>query len=444
MTGMKKIGLTALVLAMVVSLLAACSGRGSGDAAPGASSSALSSSSASSSSPSSSAESELGGRIVFLSHRTDYDSDGTYEEYARRFKEKYPNAEIEFETLTNYAQDIKVRITTGEAGDVLMIDPGINQSDLPKYFEPLPDSLFENAYFPDQRAWEGKRYGITTGVNTNGIVYNKRAFEKAGVEVPRTLDELYDAARKLKEAGIIPLYMNYGAQWPVGNWFEGAGWWISGDPKLHDKLVQSDTPFTMDGPFAKAIQIARTFVENGWVEPDLSTNNWEMSKGEVASGKAAMYFLGNWVIPQVIGAGAAPEDIGFFPLPYDNSGGPYNALLGGDYYIGVSKNSKNKELAIKWLEFFVRESGYQDQSGMMPIYKDQTPSVPQLAEFKSHNPNFIEEVPGDPRFNEIANKAEIGLWTGAQAQELIVAKDLKAAFDELNERWAKAKRELGY
>jgi len=54
---------------------------------------------------------------------------------------------------------------------------------------------------------------------------------------------------------------------------------------------------------------------------------------------------------------------------------------------------------------------------MMPIYKDQTPSVPQLAEFKSHNPNFIEEVPGDPRFNEIANKAEIGLWTGAQAQD---------------------------
>jgi len=32
-------------------------------------------------------------------------------------------------------------------------------------------------------------------------------------------------------------------------------------------------------------------------------------------------------------------------------------------------------------------------------------------------------VPGDPRFNGIANKAEIGLWTGAQAQELIVASE---------------------
>ena len=442
MTGMKKIGLTALVLAMVVSLLAACSGRGSGDAAPGASSSALSSSSASSSSPSSSAESELGGRIVFLSHRTDYDSDGTYEEYARRFKEKYPNAEIEFETLTNYAQDIKVRITTGEAGDVLMIDPGINQSDLPKYFEPLPDSLFENAYFPDQRAWEGKRYGITTGVNTNGIVYNKRAFEKAGVEVPRTLDELYDAARKLKEAGIIPLYMNYGAQWPVGNWFEGAGWWISGDPKLHDKLVQSDTPFTMDGPFAKAIQIARTFVENGWVEPDLSTNNWEMSKGEVASGKAAMYFLGNWVIPQVIGAGAAPEDIGFFPFPHDNSG-TVNAVLGPDYFMGVSKDSKNIEAAKAFVKFFVMDSGYDADSGFIPINKNNEPTLPQMAEFMSYNPNVLESVPSDSRFNEIANKAQIP-FTGEEIQQMAVAKDLKAEFDKLNQKWAAAKKELGY
>lgn len=439
---MKRTWLFALVLVLMFSLLAACGG-GNKDSENSASPSA--SSSASASQDGESPDTELSGTITFLSHRTDYESDGTFERYEAKFKEKYPNVDIEFETLTNYAQDVKVRITTGEAGDVLMLDPGIANKELPNFFEPLPDSLFENVYFPDQRAWEGKRYGITTGVNTMGIVYNKKAFEKAGItKVPTTLDELYDAARKLKEAGIIPLYMNYGAQWPVGNWFEGAGWWISGDPKLHDKLVQSDTPFTMDGPFAKAIQIARTFVENGWVEPDLSTNNWEMSKGEVATGKAAMYFLGNWVIPQVIGAGAAPEDIGFFPLPYDNSGGPYNAPLGGDYYIGVSKNSKNKELAFKWVEFFVKESGYQDDSGFMPVYKDQEPKVPQLAEFMSFKPNLIEEVPTDPRFNEIANKAEIGLWTGAAAQELIVAEDLQKAFDELNAAWAKAKKDLGY
>lgn len=437
--GMRKSVVWLSACLLVVGLLSGCGGKKEDSGATSSPSVSNSSDSAAG------GKSELSGKIKFLSHRTDYVNDGTFDKYIAKFKEKYPKAEIELEALTNYANDIKVRLTTGEAGDVLMLDPGIANKDLPTYFEPLPDSLFENAYFPDQRAWEGKRYAITTGVNTMGIVYNKKAFQKAGItKVPTTLDELYQAAQKLKDAGIIPLYMNYGAQWPMGNWFEGAGWWVAGDPKLHDRMVQSDTPFTLTDAYEKMINIARTFVEKGWVEPDLSTNNWEMSKGEVASGKAAMYFLGNWVIPQVIGAGAKPEDVGFFPFPYDNSGGPYNAPLGGDYYIGVSKNSKNKELAIKFLEFFVKESGYQDQSGFMPIYKDKQPNVPQLAEFKSFKPNLIEELPGDPRFNEIANKAEIPLWTGAVAQQLVKAKDVKAELDKLNKKWADAKKALGY
>jgi ABC-type glycerol-3-phosphate transport system substrate-binding protein len=423
---------------LVVSLLAACGGKNNeseGAASPSASASA---------SESASPSSNIGGKIKVLTHRTDFVNDGTMDKYVAKFKEKYPNAEIEFEALTNYAADIKVRLTTGEAGDVNMIDASLSNSDLPKYYEPLPDSMFENVYFPDLKAFEGKRYGIATGVNTQGIVYNKQAFKKAGIDkVPTTLDELYAAAQKLKDAGIIPLYMNYGAQWPVGNWAEGSVKYVAGDMKLFDKYVTDDAPFTVDGPWGKLMNIARTFVQKGWVEKDLATNNWEMSKGEVASGKAAMYFLGNWVIPQLIGAGAKSEDIGFFPLPYDNSG-KYNAPLGGDYFIGVSKDSKNKELALAWVNFFVKESGYQTDSGFMPIDKTAAPQVPQLAEFKSFNPTFLEEQATDPRFNEIANKAEIDLYVGKTTQSLIVAKDLQAEYDKLNKKWAAARKALGY
>lgn len=185
------------------------------------------------------------------------------------------------------------------------------------------------------------------------------------------------------------------------------------------------------------------FVQKGWVEKDLYTNNWEISKGEMATGKAAMYFLGNWVIPQVIGAGAASEDIGFFPLPYDNSG-KYNAPLGSDYFIAVSKDSKNKELATAWVDFFVKESGYVEDSGFMPIIKSAESSISQLAEFQSFNPTLIESEATDPKFNEIANKAQIGIGTGDYVQEYIVADDLQAAFDKLNAKWKEAKTALGY
>ena len=68
------------------------------------------------------------------------------------------------------------------------------------------------------------------------------------------------------------------------------------------------------------------------------------------------------------------------PLPYDNSG-KYNAPLGSDYFIAVSKDSKNKELATAWVDFFVKESGYVEDSGFMPIIKSAESSISRLAEF---------------------------------------------------------------
>lgn len=51
----------------------------------------------------------------------------------------------------------------------------------------------------------GKRYGLSTGTTTSGIVYNKRAFEQAGIpQIPQTLEQFYAACTKLKAAGITP------------------------------------------------------------------------------------------------------------------------------------------------------------------------------------------------------------------------------------------------
>ncbi|MFD0670774.1 ABC transporter substrate-binding protein [Cohnella sp. GCM10027633] len=270
------------------------------------------------------------GKLTVLTNRTDLVDDGTMDKYAAEFKLRYPGAEVAFEALTNYATDAQIRLTTGEAGDVLLIPGNIPNSELPNYFEPLPDAMFDDMYFGDQMAYKGKRYGLATGVSTQGIIYNKRAFAEAGVgRVPRTLDELYAAAGKLKAAGITPIYMNFGAQWPMKSWGEDSVWFTSGNADYLSEMVGQDAPWQPGNEWGRMIGIARTLVGRGYVERDLATNNWESSKSDVASGKAAMYYLGNWVIPQLVDAGAKPEDIGFFPMPYDNSG-KLNAPLGPD------------------------------------------------------------------------------------------------------------------
>lgn len=391
------------------------------------------------------AKSALKGEIVFATNRTDLVDNGVYDKYVQKFNEKFPDVKVTYAAFTNYEQDIRVKLTTGDAGDVVLIPGNISLADLGNFFEPLDDlGIFDQVRFPDHKAYEGKRYGVSTGASTEGIVYNKKAFEKAGItSVPKTLDEFYEACQKLKDAGITPILINYGAQWPMKQWGEVMVPFVSGDAEYLNKMVDQEAPFQVDNAWGQSFTILRTLIEKGYVEKDLATNNWEASKVEIGTGKAAMYFLGNWVINQVIEqGGAAPEDIGFFPFPTNNSGKIY-APLNPDYFMGVSKTSKNIEAAKEFVKFMIMESGYDADSGFIPINKNNEPTLPQLAEFMSHNPIMLENVPTTTDWNDIANKAQISFWTGEYIQPIAIAKDLKAELDKLNEKWAKAKKDLG-
>lgn len=50
-----------------------------------------------------------------------------------------------------------------------------------------------------------KAYGIPFASNASGIIYNVDLFQKAGVEIPETWDELIEVCEKLTAAGIQPL-----------------------------------------------------------------------------------------------------------------------------------------------------------------------------------------------------------------------------------------------
>ncbi|WP_040949983.1 ABC transporter substrate-binding protein [Gorillibacterium massiliense] len=383
----------------------------------------------------------LTGKITVLTNRIDLVENGVMAKYAREFTAKYPGAKVEFEGLSNYASDIMIRLSTMSFGDVLLIPNNIANKDLGNYYEPLDSSMFENLRFSDFKAYEGKRYGVATGASTEGIVYSKKAFAAAGItEIPTTLDAFYDACRKLKEHHIVPVYMNYGAQWPMKEWGETLVSYMSGDPEKLNEMADQDEPWQMDNDWGKGLTIAKTLINRGYVEPDLLANKWENSKVELAQGRAAMYFLGNWVVNQIVDAGANSNDIGFFPFPYDNNMEKRNAPITPDWFIGVSKFSSNKPLAKAWINFFVRESGFVDTSGFMPVDTTKESSLPQLQEFLSFHPVLVESTPPNDRFLDIATKAQIGLWTGDYIQDLLAGSSLEEGFQLLNQKWKEARQ----
>ncbi|MBY9080564.1 carbohydrate ABC transporter substrate-binding protein [Paenibacillus sp. HN-1] len=382
---------------------------------------------------------ELSGTIVMLTNRVDLIENGTMDGYVKQFKQLYPEADVQIEGLSDYATDILVRLSTRDAGDVLLLPVNLPYYELEDFFEPLPSSLTAGESFQSFVSYGGHKYGMVTGNITEGIIYNKKAFKEAGVDkVPQTLDEFYEACAKLKNAGIIPLYMNYGAVWPLREWGNNLINYMTGDPDYLNNMVNQDEPWQMNNAWGKAVSIPRTLVSKGYVEQKLFSNNWEISKAMLAKGEAAMALLGNWAIRQIIDAGASSEDIGFFPFPYDNETTHY-APLNPDWFVGVSKYSKNKELAMAWIDFFVNKTSYKKEWGFYDENNPDEPGMPQYAEFFSYKPKMLEATVQNDRFIELANRAKLSFWSGEYLQELIAAPDLQKAFDELNAKWSEAR-----
>ncbi|WP_339800619.1 extracellular solute-binding protein [Paenibacillus sp. FSL R5-0744] len=385
---------------------------------------------------------DISGKITFLTNRTDMIGK-EYDEYLKRFNEKYPNVKVEFEaSQTDYNQQAKVRMASGELPDVMFI-PTIPNSDLPKYFASLDDlGLNDQITFKDFKSFDGKLYGITTGNSTSGIVYNKKAFTDAGItETPKTWDEFLAACEKLKAKGVIPLSSNFKDKWPLGTWAYDTPRLIAGNPDFPNEKLNSETPFTMDNGYGKAFSLLKELNEKGYLEKDINSTNWEQSKKDIASGKFAMYYLGNWVINQVIGVGAPSDDVGFFPFPYDNSGKP-SATLSPDFFYAVAKNSKNLEAAKAFVKWMIEDSGYEDFAGFISPLKGKESNLAQLKEFQATGVELVEGTVDDAKVTEIGNKAQLDL--PAVVQEFVLAKDPQTVLDKWNKAWTKAKKDLGY
>ncbi|MNV54805.1 Bacterial extracellular solute-binding protein [compost metagenome] len=154
-----------------------------------------------------------------------------------------------------------------------------------------------------------------------------------------------------------------------------------------------------------------------------------------------MYYLGNWVINQVIGVGAPSDDVGFFPFPYDNSGKP-SATLSPDFFYAVAKNSKNLEAAKAFVKWMIEDSGYEDFAGFISPLKGKESNLAQLKEFQATGVELVEGTVDDAKVTEIGNKAQLDL--PAVVQEFVLAKDPQTVLDKWNKAWAKAKKDLGY
>lgn len=356
---------------------------------------------------------DLKADLKFISHRTDLVDDGTFAGYVAEFQKMYPNITISYEGITDYANDMTTRLTSNDWGDICMIPTTIPLPELSDYFYAMCDlSAIENDYnFADNRAYNGKVYGIPSTGNAQGIVYNKAVFEAAGItELPKTPTEFLDALQKIKDydSSIIPLYTNYAAGWTMSAWdaYIGGGATADADwmnvtmPQTHDAFAKGvPTGDEENGPYA-VYNILYEAVKRGLTESDPTTTDWEGSKPMMNNGQIATMVLGSWAIIQMQDAGPNADDIGYMPFPISVDGVQY-ASAGADYCYGINANSSddNKIAAMLYIKWLSESSNFAYDQGGIPVLKSQ--EYPEtLAAFDG-----IELVPDNAAPTELADLA---------------------------------------
>jgi ABC-type glycerol-3-phosphate transport system substrate-binding protein len=325
----------------------------------------------------------------------------------------------------------------------VLILPSVPAAQYQNFYLPLNDLYTgEDVYFFDAWANEGQSYGISMGNSVEGLVYNKEVLKNAGVEVPiKTLDDFYAAAEKIKTEGKVPVYINFGAQWPLQQW-DKFPLVAEGDDNVYEKMLTQDKPFSdPDSAYYKSLSVLKKLIDNEWTERDLMTNSWEDSKNSIAKGDAAMYYLGNWVVPQIIERGAPSENIGFMPIPSDNSG-QLKAQMNHDWGYAVSKFSENPETAKAYLKFMLEESNFDEIAGFIPTLKSKQPSLAQLNEYMSYEPKVIQTPTNSSTFIEVTNRSKIDFYSGGYIQDLITSTDFEDSLRKLDARWERAKKRV--
>ena len=323
---------------------------------------------------------DLTAKIHFVYHRTDLaGDDGKLAGYVKQFNEIYPNIEVEYELITDYAENALLRI--GNDDWTIMGIPTVDKDELANYFVPLGDlATLDGLYnFMGQWAFDGVCYGIPSTGNAQGVLYNKRIFAEAGVtELPKTPEEFIAALKAVKEkTDAIPLYTNYAAGWTMGAWDAYIGTAATGkDTYMNQELPHAKDPFAKQadeqtGPYA-VYKILYDAAAEGLIEEDYTTTDWEGCKPMLNNGQIATMVLGSWAFTQMRDAegGEHPEDVGYMAFPITVDGKQY-APAGGDYNFGINvKASDDEKLAsMYYLKWLTHESGFAYSEGGVPIDK---------------------------------------------------------------------------
>ncbi|HYH73778.1 MAG TPA: extracellular solute-binding protein [Nocardioides sp.] len=229
--------------------------------------------------------------------------------------------------------------------------------------------------FVDGATVDGKTYAVPYYAGSKYIFYRKDLFEKAGLEVPTTLEEFVDAAVALKQDNPKPA--NFSGFWfPGQDWRNGAAfvWSAGGDLAVEDGGEWSPA-LSSEGSLAGLEMAQQLFTQaSGAPKDGNEADPWT----PFCAGEVGMMSTPGWVKGLIEAEDTGCPDtfakeMGVFALP-GTDGEPAPVLLGGSD-IAIAAKSPHQDLAQEAVELMLSDE-YQTilaENGLTPAKESLAP-----------------------------------------------------------------------
>ncbi len=378
-----------------------------------------------------------------------------WNEAARAFEAKHPGVKVEPQYLENEAY--KAKLTTllqsrdkpamfySWAGGVLkaQVEAGVIEdlTDRTKgYIETLTPSAV--AAF----TLDGKVYGIPQAITEVGFFYNKELFAKAGVDASKikTWDDLLNAVKALKGAGITPITVGGADKWPVSFYWSYLALRQGGKPAFEAAMKGEAGGFAGED-FVKAGELFKQLVDLQPFQNGFLGSKHLPAIGQFADGKAAMTLAISVIYNQQrsIAAdkkGLSDDQIGWFQFPVVPGGkGSSTDTLGGVVGWVLSKGAPKE--TVDFIKAFVSpevQSRLTAEGFIIPVVAGADAAlknafmrnIAQELARSTYHQNFYDQVLG-PSVGRVVNDVVAEMAGGTMTPQ-DAAKAVQAAWKQGN------------
>lgn len=278
--------------------------------------------------------------------------------FLKGFKSKYPNINVENAAVaggggSNAKSVLATRMQGGDPPSTFQVHGGaelFQWVDAGK-MQPLDALYKKNGWknkFPkkviEMNSKNGHIYGVPIDMHRGNVLwYNKSIFAKYNLQPPKTFQQFFKVAKKLKSKGITPLALGD----KNGLWgtmlFENILLAKLG-PDQYAKLWNGKLPLDSQGVRSAAETFKKML---NYINTDHSSLAWQDATQRVIDGKAAMNEMGDWAEGYFVSKGWKPDkQFGWVEAP-----GTANDFMIVNDSFGLPKGVKDPGAVKKFLTY---------------------------------------------------------------------------------------------